>query len=94
MLDAIDDGNDERPALSRKDGSPKDVKADVSNRMVYKLVKVCSLLLLFSHMDKNKNMSLYMLKQSQYSSNFIPFQNCRLVCMCFKTLRKQNLIVC
>ncbi|KAG0560772.1 hypothetical protein KC19_9G012100 [Ceratodon purpureus] len=40
MLDATEDGNDERPASSRKEGSPEAINTDVGNRMVYKLVKV------------------------------------------------------
>ena len=57
MLDARDDGNDERPAASRKEGPPKAIKADVGHRMVYKLVKVCILLLFISHMDNSRNTS-------------------------------------
>lgn len=52
MLDAIKDGNDGRPASSRKEGFLEATEIDVGNRMVYKLVKVCILLLNNPHMAR------------------------------------------
>jgi hypothetical protein len=54
MLDAIKDGNDARPASPRKEGFLEATETDVGNRMVYKLVKVCILLLNNPHMVRAK----------------------------------------